>query len=57
MKSQGDSGLRGNCLAMLVWAPWTGFTPAMFVALIFDKTKAWLAVYSLAQFVPGGHKT
>lgn len=42
---------------MLVWAPWTGFTPAMFVALIFDKTKAWLAVYSLAQFVPGGHKT
>lgn len=46
--------LRGSCLAMLVWAPWTGSTPAMFVALIFDLKKAWLAVFNLAQFVPSG---
>lgn len=24
------------------------------MALIFDKTGAWLAVFNLAQFVPGG---
>lgn len=26
----------------------------MFVASVFDKTKAWLAVFNLAQFVPSG---
>lgn len=33
---------------MLVWAPWTGSTPAVFVTLIFDETKVWLAVFGLA---------
>lgn len=33
---------------MLVWAPWTGSTPAMLVTLIFDKIKAWLGVFSVA---------
>lgn len=33
---------------MLMLAPLAGFTPAMLMALIFAKKKAWLAVFSLA---------
>lgn len=59
VNSSADSGLkavRGRCLAVLVLAPLTDFTLAMFMALSFAKKKKSKpeGLFSFIQFVPSG---